>query len=192
MTPLRKLPRKPVLVCLAALVLVAVVLVAVWPREPRFKGRAFSYWVNQLPATLVWTNVPYSVLTRRSYQDFLATFDDASRAVDALGPRCLETLVQRLQARETTFARLKSALKREGTRLGVLKPDWRNDAGWFKRGQAMTALFRLGAAAKPVVPEISLLAKRAGDTGVRRDALEVLRRLSPAVYGQVMVEQGSA
>ena len=191
MTPLRHLPRKPVLLCALVAVVGAAVFIALASREPRFKGRAFSYWVDQLPAKLVWTNVPISVLNRRSYQEFLVTSDDADRAIDTLGPACLGTLVLRLRARENTTTRLSYALKSEAVRLGIFKPDWRLGAAWFKRGQAIYAFSRLGARAKPALPQILALARCMDDPGVRRDALEVLRRVSPADYPN-LAEQDAA
>jgi hypothetical protein len=189
MTTLRGPARERLYWGVATLMLGAGLVLALWQREPQFQGKPFSFWVAQLPATLAWTNVPYSVFSRGSYNQFLRNLDAADNAVDALGPGCLETLVRRLGTRETVSSRIKSALKAEGVRRGWFKPDWHIEAAWFKRGQAITALSRLGPAAEPVVPQILTLAESDRDPGVRRDALEVLRRIAPTAYAQGLAER---
>jgi hypothetical protein len=95
-----------------AIAVVAGVAFVLWPREPRYEGKPLSYWVDHLPATLVWTNIPYSTIDAGSHKEFLATVDTAGEAVDALGPRCLGTLVQRLRSRETTIPTAKERMER--------------------------------------------------------------------------------
>lgn len=178
-------PSKLLLGCAVATVVVAGVAFAVWPREARYDGKPLSYWLDQLPATLMWTNVPYSILTTNSYKQFLSSRDAANKAVDALGPDNLPKLVERLRTRDTSITRLRHALHATAVRFGVCKLSWQIDTSWFRRGQAVYALCRLGNRARPIIPELVGLAKHNPDPGVQRDALEVLRHLSPVHYAQI-------
>jgi hypothetical protein len=93
-------------------------------------------------------------------------------------------LVKRLGTRETGLTRFKHDLNAVAIRFGVRKPAWQIDTAWFRRGQAIYAICRLGQPASSITPQLLVLAKDT-DPGVQRDALEVLRQLSPADYAKV-------
>ena len=177
---------KLLLGCAVAATVVTGLAFAVWPREPRYDGKPLSYWLDQLPATLLWTNVPYSILTTNSYKQFSASRDAANKAVDVLGPDNLPKLVERLRTRDTSVTHLRRELHTAAIRCGFRKPSWQIDTSWFRRGQAVYALCRLGNRARPIIPQVAELAKHDRDPGVQRDALQVLRRLSAHDYAQVM------
>lgn len=204
MTPLRKLPRKPILLCALAVVVVAVMLAWLSPREPTYRGKPLSYWLDRLP---VYSQSPYN----EAAADYIGIFTAVTRggssvshtemaaAVDALkaqSNQCLPMLVARLGAKSTPqamlFFRLRLFARNAGlsrvVSMGMQPPL----SASICRNQAVFALVDLGDAAKPTFPSVVKLAKTHPDPGVRASALEVLRRLSPADYAKVMTEQDAA
>ncbi|MGH7969600.1 MAG: hypothetical protein ACREIC_12820, partial [Limisphaerales bacterium] len=54
---LKALRRKPLFWCALAVAVVAVMLAWLSPREPTYRGRPLSYWLDRLP---VYSQSPYN------------------------------------------------------------------------------------------------------------------------------------
>lgn len=47
---------------------VIVVVVTLLIREPRYEGKPFSYWLDQLPCTMIWPNGGVSMMYPATYK----------------------------------------------------------------------------------------------------------------------------
>lgn len=173
---------KLVLAGALAVAVVAGVVFAIWPREPYYEGKPLSYWVDRLPARF-WARNKFATVGLHFYRQTNAV---AVAAIDALGPRCLPYLVQRLQSGDPLLINLETKLWVWAGRRNVHLFTAPFITASLKRAQAVTALLQLGDAVKPVVPKLVALAKTDPDPGVRGYAREVLRQVSPSDYEQVM------
>lgn len=207
MTPLRKLPRKAVLLCARAVVVVAaVLLVAALPApEPTFQDKPLSYWLDHLPSVIQLPYAGVGPVTLTAYitkplPQVKLTNPLAVEAVKSVGARCFPTLLARLQTRNTRWTELKGKLQGWVFRIALTRPLAPLVGPPFagpvttvelRRGQAITAFVLLGETARSALPSVRTLARTSPDPGIRWSALEVLRRLSPADYAKVVAEQGS-
>lgn len=194
---LRKLTRKPLFWWALAIAVVAGVAFAVWPREPRYEGKPLSYWLDHLPSLMVETNGRELRLftPRRAYlqlqQDSrvisaLQATEVAPKAVNTLNDAALPVLLKRLKRRNTRLSHAEACLRQWTWKLNLWQPPPILLYPEMKRGQAVWALIQLDQSAKPALPAVTALAKSDSDPGVRASAQEVLRRLSPSDYAQVI------
>jgi hypothetical protein len=170
----------------ALLALAGFVIFVAYPKEPSYKGKPLSYWVSQLPATVVFGRFVtqqfpqvYST-TQEAEADGerrRATRVEAGDAVDTLGTNCVRALIPRMGA---TDSRAKLILLRYAMQFRLLARTGMTPAVQ-RRGQALTALLRLGARAKSAVPDLLLLAK-SDNPEVRAGALCALRNVAPGEY----------
>lgn len=168
--------KKLLLACALAAAVVASVAFAVWPREPVYGGKPLNDWLDQLayvqcgrsflPDPRIMTAyLPVEVSVRAA---------QAEEAITELGPRCLPSVLYRLRSKSFTYD-----LQIRAADLHLCRyPPYVSDP-IIRRGQAVTALIKLGNTAKPVLPQVMAIAKTDPDPGVRASALEVLRHLSP-------------
>jgi hypothetical protein len=193
MPPLRNLNRQPLILAAAALVIVAGVVIAVWPKEPRYGGEPLTYWLDQLPRVVLpakgtWATVPSEVISNRVNRivEHREWFGDVGtepeEAVRALGPSCLPTLIQQLRVRHDLRHTFCEWLIRLGLSDRYLSPD-------RARGQAIFGFFLLGDEARPAMPAVVHIARTDTDPDVRSAALAVLRELSPDDFATVCKEQ---
>lgn len=170
---------------LGAAIAVLIPVIALSSKEPRYARRPLSFWVNQLPATLVMTN-GYSMAYPAAYATLAEAQADQARvqrvavearaAVKGLGSECLPSLLRRLNRSNSRFSGLALwwALRLHLLKLSsplARSPD-------YIRGQALTALLELGDDARPAVPELVVLAQ-SKDPGVRLSARHALASLAP-------------
>jgi len=190
------------------LAVVVGLVLNLWPREPSYyvepvyEGKPLNYWLDGLRSIELPSKARRMIMSSdrvvRSWDgdhhdvEKRATEGKAIKAIKALGPRCLPTLLQRLQTRATPLSALKEnlrtwAFKRHLVRARFLRIS--NPPGvWaaeYQRGQAVMAFFFLGETARPVLPQVLALAKSDPDPGVRASAMEVVRYLSPADYAKI-------
>lgn len=181
---------KLAVVCALAVAVVACVAFAAWPREPTYEGKPLGYWLDRLPPTVMTTpSSGFGKINGVTISGVTLDFSDerAFRAVDALGRSSLRVLIKRLQLPNTPMRTFGTTLRSWAISTGVFRPTPRDifRSGYWERGQAVTALVRLGKAASPAFPDLITLTKSHPDPGVRASALEVLRQLSPNDYAQV-------
>jgi hypothetical protein len=170
------------------LLVVAIVAVAILSssHEPQYDGRPLSFWVDQLPTTMAFSN-GYVVADKmyNNSPNFSQTQtqqppgmgDEASNAVNKLGEKCLPYLMSRLKARDAGW-KIKCSIW--AMKLGVTNAPWRQN-NILTAGQAVTALNMLGDRAQSVVPELLKLANDK-DPSVRDPArclLEGLKKPQP-------------
>jgi hypothetical protein len=170
----------------ALLALVGVVTIIACPKEPSYNGKPLSYWLSQLPATVVSGHFIRQQFpqvydtTQEAEADRerrRATRLEAGNAVDVLGTNCVRALIARMGS---TDSRTKLILRRYAMQFRVLA---RTDMAPAvqRRGQALTALLDLGTHAKSAVPDLLLLA-RSNSPEVRAGALCALRNVAPGEY----------
>ena len=181
---LQQLLRKPALLAALALALAvaAGVLVALWPKEPRYEGKPMSYWLDQLA-------VSSTPITGFNFS-FTPAFKDqetVKNAVRILGPQCLPTLLSQLQARPNWMS---LNLDKAAQRLPILRPRLVSAAlvSSRRRWQAVVAIQVLGDTAKPLAPDLIALATTAHDPEVREAAQAALRQLAPEEYMKLRSE----
>jgi len=150
-------------------------------REPRYHGRPLSYWVDQLPITIMSPNgvavtsdasinsaMPVQVLAPQ----VPGMGQEATNAIQELGERCLPYLVLRLRARDPVW---KTRCSLWAMMLGVKNLPWK-PKNILTAGQAVTALDMLGGRAQSAVPKLRKLA-RDKDPFIRDQANHVLAKL---------------
>ena len=139
--------QKLFLACALAVAVVALGVVAFWPRELVYEGRPLSYWLDQLPETMITPpggssqstlqhgTLLFDVKSRTLYQ--LKREDDTNKArlaVAAVGARCLPVLLQRLQTKNTSFTDFEESLSRWVVRFHFSSQAWHSMAT-RKRGR---------------------------------------------------------
>jgi hypothetical protein len=171
---------------------------SIW-RASQYEVATFTSltWMPQPQTVTIWSNGAAFAALRTSFPIVTIPPDSdggvaspvsaiADRAVIEMGTRALPTLLQRLRTRERHTTRLDQTLHGWLVRMQLMEPALPPAlAVQIKRGQAVTALIRLGDTVKPALPAVVKLAKDDPDPGVRASACEVLRRLSPADYATV-------
>jgi hypothetical protein len=188
---LQRLKRYRPFVVVALLALLAAAVFLLQLNEPSYKGHSFDYWLDRLPATIVMTNGSYSQIISISYstrQEAQADEDhlkqvltEANAAVDELGTNRLRALATRLSCSDS---RARLVLTGWAVRFHFLKPFVRFSTADFRRGQAVTALMRLGNRAKPILPELFALTKGA-DPSIRAAARQAAQSIAPQEYRQL-------
>jgi hypothetical protein len=167
------------LACLAAS------LIALFPRQELYRGKRFSYWLDQLPSskptayggvvswlaysTPIWNQAELDVRRQRA--------DEAAKIVRRVGAKHLPMLVHRLRSKDFPW---KMAVLNWAVRFHLVKPAWVHPAD-VRSGQALTAIIELGYAAKPIFPELRALTKDR-DPQVRESARYALDRLRPEEF----------
>lgn len=98
------------LACLIAAILLATIL-ALFNREPNYAGKPFSYWLDQIPCTVIRPNGSVSMM----YPEVYSTRAEAEanqkqnveraqkglRAVSQVGGECLPLLLRRLRSKDS-------------------------------------------------------------------------------------------
>jgi hypothetical protein len=149
--------------------------------EPSYKDKPFSYWVDQLPLTLVLTNQGMGPIRIYSGQFFPTTNkatleirDEAFSAVRAIGRQELPLLMRHLGARKGSLQDIfvTWALKRRWLKPGQVQ------TAVEKRGKALTALLELDWRATPIVPDLIRLCEDP-DPDVRLTARYALQKVDP-------------
>ena len=161
---------------LTIVLLLAFVSGIVWlclPQEPSYKGKRFSYWLDQLPGTLVSDEGAIATTAPA----FASTSQDAKAALDAVGTNGLRTLMSRLRGRDS---RIKSAIQHLGVRLGLFKAQYVPTAQ-MRRAQALTAIIKLDERAAPIVPNLIALTQ-SDDSEIRLAAAHALRNVARREY----------
>ena len=153
-------------------------------REPYYEGKPFTYWLDQIVCTQVFTKGGFSELYPGSYLTFAQAEKDqanlfqrtekATKVVTEMGGECLPLLMRRLRSHDSKW---KSNVINWAERFHLMRPSWRRSDA-FERGQALTAITKLGYSAKPIFPELKILANDK-DPGVRAAAKYALEKLRP-------------
>jgi hypothetical protein len=172
-------PRSRTARVLAVVASLAIGAALVWiclPHEPSYNGKRFTYWLDQLPGTLVNSEGSIAVTA----PPFAQTSQEAKAALDAIGTNGLRTLIARFRHKDS---KIKLTIQRLAVRLGLLKPN-SIVAAEIRRGQALTAIIRLDERAAPLVPDLIALL-RTDDPSVRLAALHALRNIAPQEYRRI-------
>jgi hypothetical protein len=175
-----------VLVALGAILLVIGLAFGLRSEEPSYAGRRLSFWIGQLPSTLVmtngivrmhpgeYTNVAEADADQARIDRLAAVTREALRNITS---QALPVLLHRLETKDDSPAGAKFIEWR--VKLKMLKPTLQTArSGAFMRGQALTAILELGDRAAPIVPDLLKLA-RSNDPGIRRSARYALESLAP-------------
>jgi hypothetical protein len=152
-------------------------------REPYYEGKPFTYWLDQIVCTQVFTNGSFSVMYPGSYLTFAQAEKDqanlfrrtekAIKVVTEMGGECLPLLMRRLRSHDSKW---KNHVIDWAERFHLMRPSWRRSVA-FERGQALTAITKLGYSAKPIFQELKILAndKDPSVSAAAKYALEQLR-----------------
>lgn len=149
-------------------------------REPLYEGKAFSYWLDRVPATLVATNgnartvIVFGLRADARLEDYRASTDKALKAVGLVGGRCLPMLLRRLQTKDSPF---KEALVDRAVRWHLMRASWISRPE-VVRGQALTAIIALQYSAKPIFPALNRL-RNDSDPEIRAAAECAWDRINP-------------
>ena len=175
--------RSRALILLALLVAAAGIVFMLRPREPSYKDKSLSYWLDHLPSVWVGTNGSFAMAMPRRYLTTAEVQADeaqmremvrqAKEAVDAIGTNGLRTIVSRLRSRDS---KAKLAFQRLAIRLGLMDP--LGPSTEIRRGQALYALWRLNERARPIAPGLVALTK-SDDAGIRAAASSALSKVAP-------------
>lgn len=177
----------------AAVLLLAMVAGAI-RREARYEGRTVSYWLDQLPASIVRERpgqhgimmlTPGAGYPKRAEADadlerLQEESERAGKAVAAIGDAAIPQIMRRLQVRDSRF---KLAAMRVAFRVRLLDPR-KHLSAEIRRGQALTALLRLKPDSPVVLWRLDALAREGSVSGAR-EARWALRQLSPDRPGTV-------
>ena len=107
--------------------------------------------------------------------------EKALKVVGQIGGRCLPMLLQRLKSRDSAF---KTRLVQWLVLNHLLSPSMVPRSAAIMRGQAVTAIVKLGYSAKPIFPELALLAQDT-DPQIKASAKYALDRLDPAEFSRL-------
>ena len=174
-----------VLLAVALLAAATVIAVVLLPHEPTYNGKSLSYWLDRLPCT--WIGADWSVavgvpLSYRTAQEAMADEARVSEetrqakcAVDAIGTNGLRTILSRLRSRDS---KAKLTVQRWATRIGLLDPGPGLHCAETRRGQALTALWRLHDRARPIAPGLVALTV-SDDAGIRATAFSAISKVAP-------------
>lgn len=174
------------LVLIAGVIFLTLLIFLLRPSaEPMYEGKPFSYWLDQLPITMLQsvgesrmfpaTFPPGSTSAQliAVQQRYFSSYEMAVRAVDKVGEKNLPMLAERLRYKES---RLKSSIQFYAWKLHILRPPSRIDGQ--ERGQALTALMQLGSRARPIAPQLVTMANDR-DPDIRAAARHALYRVAP-------------
>ncbi len=172
-----------VLLAVVLLLATTVVTFILVPNEPSYNGKSLSYWLDRLPCTLIGIDGSVAVAMPISYKSAEEGKADRARvsemarqaknAVDAIGTNGLRTILSRLRSRDS---KAKLTVQDWAARLGLLNPGL--PSAEKRRGQALTALWRLDDRARPVAPGLVTLTK-SDDIGIRAAAFSALSKVAP-------------
>ena len=165
--------RRMLWVGLIALILVAGIAYWAWPLrvpDPVYKEKPLSYWLDQLPMTMVMgatTNVPLMVawmnatnaFTARARYQPVEKSEDAIRAIRAMGTNAMPLIMARLAAKDSKF---KQQILNGLNKLGIRRQFMENPG--VKRSRAMTALLYLQPLPEDVMAQVRPLATNADTT----------------------------
>ena len=151
------------------------------PGEPTYQGKGLAYWLDRLPVTQIQSSgaslyfaAPGPLGASASADELWSMKREAEAAIVAIGTNSLPTLLGRLEARDSAFKRME-----------IQWLAWARKRGWLgavegpstdvRRGQALSALLRLGGRAERAIPRLVLLATRTGPGQLEaRYALKVI------------------
>jgi hypothetical protein len=160
-------------------------------REPRFEGKPFSFWLDQIPITDVMPGVGVSIRwpwiyttaaeANANYASNKERGDKALKVVDQLGGQCLPLLLRRLKARDSPF---KTPLVQWLVLHHLVSRSWIPPSADIVRGQALTAIMKLDYSAKPIFPDLILLTQDP-DPQIKAAAKCALGRLNPAEFSRL-------
>ena len=156
-------------------------------REPRFEGKPFSFWLEQIPITEVIPNgvsidLPWIYNTRADAAERIDKEKSAKalKVVDQIGGQCLPMLLRRLKTRDSAF---ETRLVRWLVLKHLLSPSRAPRSAEIVRGQALTAIIKLGYSAKPIFPHLELLAQDR-DPQIGESARLALECLNPGEFSR--------
>jgi hypothetical protein len=107
--------------------------------------------------------------------------DKALKVVDQLGGRCLPMLLRRLRSKDSAF---KTHLVQWLVLNHLLPRFMAPRSSDTMRGQALTAIIKLGYSAKPIFPELAVLAQDP-EPQIQTAAKYALERLNPAEFSRL-------
>jgi hypothetical protein len=107
--------------------------------------------------------------------------DKALKVVDQLGGRCLPMLLRRLKTQDSAF---KTRLVQWLVLHHLVSRSRLPPSAVIVRGQALTAIMKLDYSAKPIFPDLALLAQDP-DPQIRASAKCALERLNPAEFSRL-------
>ena len=160
-----------------------VLILALLRQEELYQGKPFSYWLDQLPCTMATLN-GVSVFYAFTYsapaqaqaerEGRLQRAEEAAKIVNRVGGKHLPMLLRRLRSRDFP---LKMTVLNWAVKFHLIRAAWVHSAD-MQRGQALTAITKLGCSAKPIFPQLRALAQDK-DPKVRAAAKYALQRLRP-------------
>jgi len=191
----RSLKQKALFLGTVGFLMAASILITAWAisnREPYYKGKPFSYWLARVPCTYVAPRgasirflpamismAPYlsPAENEAALEESKVQADQAMRAVNLVGGKCLPFLVAQLQSKDSPA---KIWLIHWAAKIHLVAPSWFPPAD-IKRGQALTAIIEQGYSAKPIFNDLAILA-RDKDPAIRAAAKYALERLRPEEF----------
>ncbi len=151
--------------------------------QPRYKNRSYTQWLAQLPEGILTPGGGMGMIYPVAYRSRAEAIADEERlsrssgealsAIDDIGDKGLPVLVRWLQSKDS---KLRLALVRWAVWIPILKQHHFRSAA-EKRGQALTAIIKLGRRADAIIPDLRLLACDK-DPGVSATALFALHQLT--------------
>jgi len=174
----------------AAILVFATVVAAMLllSAEPKFEGKSFSYWLDQLPSIDIGVDGrSESIAMPGSYRTAAELVADegrvrsniqqAHRALDKIGTNFLSILVARLKLKDSGVMIM---VWNWAERLQII-----DDAGYpsahFRRGQALHAFTYLRGRARPAVPQLLELTTNQ-NTNTQLLAWSALELVAPAEF----------
>jgi len=191
----RSLRQRALVLGAVGFAMAASILVTAWAlsnREPYYHHKPFSYWLARVPCTYVapaGATVSFQpvmiyttpFLTRAEAEAALEESklqaDQAMKAVNLIGGKCLPLLVERLQSKDSPA---KIWLIHWAIKIHLVAPSWFQPAD-IKRGQALTAIIKQGYSAKPILNDLAILA-RDKDPAISAAAKYALEQLKPEEF----------
>jgi hypothetical protein len=156
-------------------------------REPRFEGKPFSFWLEQIPITEVIPNgvsiqLPWIYNTRADATERIdkEKSDKALNVVNQIGGQCMPMLLRRLKTRDSAF---KTRLVQWLVLHHLFSPSRIPRNSDMVRGQALTAIIKLDYSAKPIFPDLELLAQDR-DPQIGASARLALECLNPGEFSR--------
>lgn len=172
------------------LILATVIAGLLLPTEPKYQGKSFSHWMDQLPSIDIGVNGrSESMHLPGWYQTSAEAVADqgrvrsnitqACKALDTIGTNHLSLLVARLQVADS---RVMTTVWDWAERMRLIH-DAEIHLAQFRSGQALHAFSYLGNRARPVVPQLLELTTNQ-NTNTQLLAWSALERVAPDEFHQ--------
>lgn len=178
---------------LLALIAAVIVAINLSPKEPVFEGKPESFWVDQLPASLVSSTWTGGRTRLKHYRSSSEAERKARGVLERAGTNALPYLAEGLSSRDSLVERLAVKLSyRHPYRLALVQRIWKPPFPWLtsadvRRGQALTAILDCHFDKNEVVPALRRILK--GDNAQAVECAKwALREIDPEAAAKAGVK----